>query len=119
MSRKDLYKSKAWKETRRIIWIKQACLCNRCKRPVYVDGLTEWIPKEKRLIGIVHHKEYLTDINYTDPDIALNENNLEGICIDCHNQEHLNKIPIRKGLWFDEYGNLTNIPPTHKREDMG
>lgn len=116
MSRKDLYKSKAWKEIRKYIWIKQSCTCNRCKRAVYVDGLSQWIPPEKRLTGIVHHKKYLTDTNYTDPIIAYNEDNLEGICIDCHNQEHFNKRVIRKGLWFDEQGNLTDIPPRSTKD---
>lgn len=116
MSRKDLYKSKIWKDVKRLIWIKQACLCNRCHRPVYVDGLSQWIPKEKRLKGIVHHKIYLNDTNYQDDDIALNEDNLEGICIDCHNKEHFGTGAIREGLWFDDYGNLVDMPPSRNKE---
>ena len=106
MSRKDLYKSKAWEKTRNYIWLKQACLCNRCHRAVYVDGLTPWLPKEKRLKGIVHHKQYLTDQNYTDDSIAFAEENLEGLCIDCHNREHFGTGATREGLTFDEFGNL-------------
>lgn len=106
MSRKEFYKSKAWKDTRRYIWLKQSCLCNRCHRAVYVDGLTKWIPKEERLKGIVHHKEYLTDNNYTDDNISLNEDNLEGICIDCHNKEHFRSDIIRQDLMFDDNGDI-------------
>lgn len=108
--RKDFYQSKAWKDTRKYIWIKQHCLCARCGKPVYVDGISSWLPKEKRLVGIVHHKIYLNEDNYTDDDISLNEDNLEGICIECHNQEHIAKPNVRQGMMFDEYGNLVKVP---------
>ena len=111
MARIDVYKSKAWKEITRYIWLKQQCLCARCKRPVYKDGISKWIPPEQRLKGIVHHKEYLTEINYLDDAIAYDEDNLEGLCIDCHNREHKQNIPIRKDLMFDDYGNIIPISP--------
>lgn len=88
------------------VWLKQYCLCARCGRAVYVDGLTPYVPEEKRLIGIVHHKEYLTEENVMDDNIALNEDNLEGLCIDCHNREHKSSDVIRKDLYFDEKGNV-------------
>lgn len=106
MSRKQLYKSKVWERVRLNVWLKQGCLCNRCHRAVYVDGLTDYIPKEKRLRSIVHHIEHLNDYNYTDDSIALDENNLEGLCIDCHNKEHYKNKCIRDDLMFDEYGNI-------------
>ena len=46
--RKDFYNSKAWKTVRKNVWIKQNLLCNRCHKPVYVDGLSDYIPKDKR-----------------------------------------------------------------------
>ena len=110
--RKDIYHSKAWGKIRKTIWIQQGCLCNRCGRPVYVDGLTDWIPKDKRLIGIVHHKEYLTNTNYTDDSIAYGTDNLEGLCIDCHNKEH-NDTSVRKDLMFDENGMIIPFNPSH------
>ena len=64
------------------------------------------MPKEKRLIGIVHHKEYLTEENYTDDNVALNEDNLEGICIDCHNIEHAPNSVTKKEYTFDADGML-------------
>ena len=104
--RKDFYQSKAWKDVRKTIWLKQNLLCNRCHKPVYVDGISEWIPKEYRRTGIVHHKEYLTDTNISDDNITLNEENLEGICKECHEKEHHQDISVRKGYEFDELGNL-------------
>ena len=104
--RKDFYQSKAWKEVRKNIWIKQNLLCNRCYKPVYVDGLSPYIPKEKRRTGIVHHKIYLNESNVTDDKIALDENNLEGICKACHEKEHHQDQVTRPDYQFDELGNL-------------
>ena len=80
--RKKFYHSKAWEDVR------------------------DYIPKEKRLIGIVHHKEYLDEANIKDINITLNANNLEGLCKDCHEKEHARGQGIRKGYRFDENGNL-------------
>ena len=104
--RKEFYNSKAWKTIRKNIWLKQNLLCARCGKPVYVDGISDYIPKEYRTTGIVHHKEYLNDINITDDNITISEDNLEGLCIDCHNKEHFNTLSTRDGYMFDEYGNL-------------
>ena len=102
----DSYQSKAWKQIRQGVWLKQNCICARCGRAVYVDGISPFIPKEKRLRGIVHHKEYLTEENYLDDDIAFNDKNLEGLCIDCHNAEHKWNAPTRKNLMFNDKGEL-------------
>lgn len=104
--RKDFYRSKAWYNVKNTVWLKQHLLCNRCGKPVYVDGLSEYLPKEKRRRGIMHHKEYLTDINVYDMNITLNPDNLEGLCKDCHEKEHTRGQGIRKGYRFDENGNL-------------
>ena len=106
--RKKFYHSKAWEDVRKTIWLKQNLLCNRCHRPVYVDGISDYIPKEKRLIGIVHHKEYLNESNISDMNITLNPDNLEGLCKDCHEKEHARGQGIRKGYRFDENGNLVS-----------
>lgn len=100
------YKSKAWNDVRKIIWLKQNLLCNRCHKPVYVDGISEYIPKDKRVKGIVHHKEYISDSNINDINITLNQDNLEGLCIDCHNKEHITTQSTRQEYKFDELGNL-------------
>ncbi len=105
--RKEFYHSKAWQDTRKTIWLKQNLLCNRCHRPVYVSGISEYIPKEKRLVGIVHHKQYLNESNIGDSNITLGTNNLEGLCIDCHNKEHDAAASVlRENYMFDMEGNL-------------
>lgn len=86
-----MYKTKEWKKIRKLILIKQGGMCARCKtRPAY----------------FVHHKEYLTDQNYTDFRIGLSEDNLEALCIECHNEEHHPSGSIRKDVTFNEYGDM-------------
>ena len=52
---------------------------------------------------IVHHKEYVTDKNYEDDNAFFNIDNLESLCLDCHNKEHfITKVDYT----FDENGNL-------------
>ena len=104
--RKDFYNSKAWKTVRKNVWLKQNLLCSRCHKPVYVDSISERLPKEKRRLGIVHHKIYLDNTNVYDMNITLNENNLEGVCKECHEQEHHQDVAVRKDFMFDDNGNL-------------
>ena len=43
----------------------------------------------------------------TDPNIALNPDNLEALCLDCHNREHFGTGgATAAGLVFDENGDL-------------
>lgn len=70
------YHSKAW-ETCRLSYLTTHSLCERC----LAKGLI--VPAR-----IVHHKIYLDDSLVNNPEIALNHENLEAVCIDCHNKEH-------------------------------
>lgn len=88
---KRFYRSKAWRDCRLSYISKVFGLCERCNR----SG------------EIVHHKEYISMDNINDPEILLNHDNLELLCIDCHNKEHFRKHePIREGFGFDVEGNL-------------
>ncbi|MDD2493005.1 MAG: HNH endonuclease [Bacilli bacterium] len=51
----------------------------------------------------VHHKIRLTVLNVTNPEISLNQENLELLCKKCHNAEHK---CFSKSQQFDEDGNL-------------
>jgi len=51
----------------------------------------------------VHHKIRLTVLNVTNPEISLNQENLELLCKKCHNAEHKR---FSKQQQFDEDGNL-------------
>lgn len=34
----------------------------------------------------VHHKEYITDLNYEDDNVFFNIDNTESLCKKCHNR---------------------------------
>jgi predicted kinase len=74
-------------------------------------------------ISIVHHTIELTPENINNPEVALNFDNLRGLCLDCHNKthyeessyEHLyhneiyeiqNRRDTRAGMRFDDNGQL-------------
>lgn len=67
------------------------------------------------LAVICHHKEWLNRRNVKNPMVAYNWDNLEALCMDCHNKEHFgdsgntDKSIIADGLKFDEKGNITSI----------
>ena len=87
MARK-FYNSREWHKARQSYISHVHGLCERCGRAG----------------KIVHHKTYITPTNINNPDITLNFNNLEFVCHDCHNEEHLKARVIERGLRFDEDG---------------
>lgn len=106
-ARRNFYMSKVWKKAKQEVWYRQHCLCAICNKPVYVNGITDYIPKEKRITGIVHHIEELDDNNVYDENISLNVDNLIGVCKYCHEHVcHNNTIAKRKEYDFDDNGNL-------------
>lgn len=91
---KKLYKSKAWRECKKSYISKVFGLCERCSQPGY----------------IVHHKVYIDVSNVNDPEVTLNHDKLEYLCLPCHNTEHFRKdVKIRNDVGFDEEGNLIQI----------
>lgn len=89
-----IYHTQAWRKLRQLKYHQEHGLCERCGMPG----------------DIVHHKIYITKDNVDDPDITMNIDNLELLCIECHNKEHFEKnSPVRDGLGFDENGNLIQL----------
>lgn len=86
---KAFYHSREWLETRAAYIVSVHGLCERCKRPGY----------------IVHHKIELTLDNINDPSITLNWDNLEYLCLDCHNRVNAQSV-TRDDVMFDECGQL-------------
>ena len=65
----------------------------------------------------MHHKEYLTPETINNPAITLGEDNLELLCQDCHNKEHMRiNTACVDGVMFDGQGDLIEAP--HKK-NMG
>ena len=80
-TRKGVYKTTEWKFLRKKIRNDAKFICNNCKKfvkPVYDKrGFYKY--------GIVDHIIPLTDNNFTNPEIALNTDNLQLLCLACHN----------------------------------
>ena len=73
----SFYKSWSWTKCQRAYKESKGGLCERC----WSKGMI--VPGDE-----VHHKIKLTPENITDPAIALNWDNLELLCKDCHLEEH-------------------------------
>ena len=85
----NFYKSDSWRVARELKIMTVNGLCERCGA-----------------IGVeVHHKNRLSIDNANDSSISLNQDNLELLCRDCHNQEHKR---FSKEVRFDKDGNLIN-----------
>lgn len=87
---KSFYCSSAWRTVRAYVFARDVGLCVRCGAPG----------------EIVHHRVHLTPGNISDPEIALDEKNLELLCRDCHAMVHAAQPPAAEGLTFDTDGNL-------------
>lgn len=95
----SFYKSKQWSNLSYYFARKNNFTCQRCGN----------------YGRIVHHKNYINPSNISDQTVTLNEDNLELLCQDCHNKEHLEKHSSTiEGLIFDEQGNLIEVPPIKK-----
>lgn len=80
------YHSKAWKDCRAAYMHKVCGLCEECAKQGIVKAA-----------DIVHHKIELDDDKARDPDISLNFDNLQAVCIDCHNRIHFgSKAPEKR-----------------------
>lgn len=89
---KAFYNSKAWQRCRSEYLSSVGGLCERCEKKGII-----------RPAKIVHHKEYIDVTNVTDPMILLSFDNLEALCMDCHNAEHFKS---RRRYRIDEFGRV-------------
>jgi 5-methylcytosine-specific restriction protein A len=98
----SFYNSRSWRKCAKTYAESKQNLCERC----FDKGIV-------KSYYIVHHKIYLTNETINNPDVSMNFENLEILCLDCHNLEHgicaTKKELVRTGLEFDEKGNLIQI----------
>ena len=90
---KRFYNSDAWERCRSEYLSLVGGLCERCESKGIV-----------RPARIVHHKEYISAQNITDPAVLLSFDNLEALCQDCHNREHFKS---NKRYQIDKFGRVT------------
>lgn len=91
---KSFYNSKKWKDLRLYICQSRHYTCEECGD--YGDQ--------------VHHIIEITPNNINDPNITLNEDNLQLLCEECHNAKRRIDKDLEDGLKFDEFGNLIKYP---------
>jgi len=92
---KAFYRSKQWLKARAGYIASVNGLCERClKKSIYTPGY------------IVHHKKPITPDNIHDHNITLNWDNLEYVCLKCHNYIHYGQYDMRDGVKFDNDGNI-------------
>ena len=87
---KKFYSSKAWQTCRNEYAKRQRYLCEDClRRGIYRPG------------EIVHHKIELDPINIEKPEVALNFDNLELLCRECHENRHKHNRKPNGGRWAE------------------
>ena len=91
---KAFYHSKKWKDTQQTYMVSQNYICERCGN----------------LARIVHHKKYITPSNIDDPNIILDWNNLEALCMACHTLEHKSNGICSDEVRFTDNGDLIKSP---------
>lgn len=84
---KDFYKSYAWQQAAAMARKLQNNECQRCKARGFYSACQ-----------IVHHKKPLKQ----RPDLAYDQGNLECLCLDCHNEEHMGKAAGTSGYMNEE-----------------
>lgn len=87
------YNNSKWIKCRKAYMSSQHYICERCGD----------------IATICHHKVWLNESNVNNHEYAYNFDNLEALCMDCHNKEHFGSGVIADGLKFDENGNITQI----------
>jgi len=89
----EVYDRRAWRRCRAAYAKSVGGLCERCKAKGLIKAGV-----------IVHHKIYLNEDNKNDPSVVYNFENLELLCLECHNDEH----GWRKRRYVvDEFGRVT------------
>lgn len=95
---KEFYKSKVWKKCRKGFMQSKNYICERCGASAY----------------IVHHKKHITPMNINDTNITLKWNNLQALCLECHNVIHGSNATV-EGVSFNDNGDLIYSPPVIKK----
>ncbi|HHT7172096.1 TPA: HNH endonuclease signature motif containing protein [Bacillus cereus] len=90
---KHFYKSTAWKK------------CRASYIATTLDGMCEHCKEEPGYI--VDHIVEITPGTINNPDITLNHDNLQYLCLPCHNTKTFgNSVLIREDVMFDANGDL-------------
>lgn len=98
------YNGMKWRKMRSYIKEKNNYECQECKRQgkVSLDIYEKNKNDRKKIKLVVHHIKELKDY----PELALDEGNLETLCVECHNKIHdrhfKSNFKQREVKWKDE-----------------
>lgn len=99
--KRKFYDSGKWKSIRKEVKDRDNYECQECKRHgrVAIDT-NEYSEsaKRKKIQLVVHHIKELEH----HPSLALDIDNLETVCVDCHNKEHGRSFEYKEPKWNDE-----------------
>lgn len=96
---RKFYESQTWRDCQAAYMKKVNHLCERC--------LAKGRHEPAR---IVHHRIHLTQENLGDPELMYGFDNLEALCIECHNTEHRRGRKNQRWKFVD--GELVTKPDT-------
>lgn len=98
---KKFYRSTAWRKCRKsYIATVPDKMCEHC---------------HEQLGYIVDHIKEINIKNIHNPDVTLNHDNLQFLCLECHNTKTFRKYSaIPDGFLFNSDGDLEPIPPVKK-----
>lgn len=94
----SFYESVIWKKCKNDYLKYCGGLCERCK----AQGI--FVPA-----NIVHHKKHLNKSNVNNPRIAYGFDNLEALCLECHNKEHHGGVRKNRRWSVDNLGRITPL----------
>lgn len=111
MNRHKFYKTSQWFKTSNSYRKHVFNICERCGVPTWRKNDKNYLRLKEEgedvRFGIVHHKVHLNDSNINDPYITLSFENLELLCIECHNKEHMSQVAeVREDIQFDKDGRV-------------
>ncbi|MCM3291834.1 HNH endonuclease [Paenibacillus sp. MER 180] len=96
--KRKFYDSKDWKHLREEVKRRDNYECQECKRNGLVTINTNEYSesaKRKKIQLVVHHIKELEH----HPELALDIDNLETVCVACHNKEHGRACEMKVNKW--------------------
>lgn len=97
---REIYNGRRWRKTAKAFAASKCYICERCHNRSFIGS-------GRKPRYIVHHKTPLTPDNIHDESIVYGWDNLELLCIDCHNTIHDSHLD--RECMFDEHGTPIGI----------
>lgn len=97
---RSFYESPEWRRCKAEYLKTTNHLCERClEKGIYTPA------------DIVHHRVHLTEENYGNAELMFGFDNLESLCLACHNEEHFGKKRERRWKFIDGELVTKECPP--------